>query len=181
MEPKEFPQVNRRLAAPAGMTPEQVGTLPIFSDGQYCVSLWQMTWQERLSALWHGHVWLYVMTGNTQPPVALEVTHDLFATKGDAVARVKHFMVNLSIINRNKDLAEKIKFYGVKSKNTALDFITYLVNTIHAVFVELWNVVKDGFEYARNVISENLALFIYFGMIVFIFGMAMAKVVRVEK
>lgn len=82
MKPAPFPQANRNLVAPAGKTKDEVGDLPVFSDGIYCVSLWQMSWRDRLSALFHGRVWLWVMSGNTQPPVSMVVEKDVFDQKG---------------------------------------------------------------------------------------------------
>lgn len=78
MEPSKFKQANRVLTAPKGMTPEECGDLHVFSDGQECISLWKGSWRERLSFLFFGHLWLYVMSGQTQPPVALSVTREIF-------------------------------------------------------------------------------------------------------
>lgn len=78
MEPIKFPQMNKTLGKPQGMTDEECGSLPVYSDGTYCISLWQMTWRERLSALFFGKVWLQVMSGQTQPPVALDAKNKLF-------------------------------------------------------------------------------------------------------
>jgi len=102
MKPTEFPQVTVRLGPPPGMTTDQVGTLPIFSDGTYCVSLWQMSWKERLSALIFGRAWLWIMSGPSQPPVMLDVTEDAFG--GGVIDRAKKFLVNLSIIKKIKKI-----------------------------------------------------------------------------
>lgn len=53
-----------------------VQSLPIFSDGEQCVSCWQMTWRERLSALFFGRAWLAILSGSTQPPVVIEITKE---------------------------------------------------------------------------------------------------------
>jgi hypothetical protein len=78
MEPIKFPQANKELGKPHGWTDEQCGALPVFSDGRQCISLWKMTWRERLSALFFGRVWLWVFMGDTQPPVGLEVIKEIF-------------------------------------------------------------------------------------------------------
>jgi hypothetical protein len=78
MEPINFLEANKTLGKPQGMTDEECGSLPIYNDGQYCISCWQMTWRERFSALFFGKVWLSVMSGHTQPPVALDVTKTIF-------------------------------------------------------------------------------------------------------
>jgi hypothetical protein len=79
MEPIGFPQANRNLLKPEGMTDEECGSLPVFSDGRQCISLWQLSWKERFSALFFGRVWLYVFSGATQPPVGLLATNEIFA------------------------------------------------------------------------------------------------------
>ena len=71
MNPVPFPQANRNLTAPAGMTREECGDLPTFTDGRHCISLWGLSWRERLRVLFTGRVWLWVWSGHTQPPVAL--------------------------------------------------------------------------------------------------------------
>jgi hypothetical protein len=78
MEPTSFPQSNKTLGPPPGMTEEECGKLPIFTDGKQCVSLWQMNWRERLSALFVGRIWLFVMSGQTQPPVLLMAKKEIF-------------------------------------------------------------------------------------------------------
>ena len=71
MEPIKFKQSNKELLKPEGWTDEQCESLPVYSDGEQCVSLWKMTWRERLSALFYGKVWLFVYGGKTQPPVGM--------------------------------------------------------------------------------------------------------------
>ena len=78
MEPNKFPQANKDLVKPEGWTDEECGTLPVYNDGQQCISLWKMTWRERFSALFFGKVWLFVVSGNTQPPVLLLATKEIF-------------------------------------------------------------------------------------------------------
>ena len=78
MEPIKFEQANKDLLKPEGMTDEECGSLPVWSDGKECISLWQMTWRERLSALFFGRVWLSVHSGFTQPPVWLMATKEIF-------------------------------------------------------------------------------------------------------
>ena len=78
MEPQKFPQANKDLLKPEGWTDEECETLPVYTDGQQCISLWKLTWAERFSALFFGKVWLYVHSGHTQPPVALSATQQIF-------------------------------------------------------------------------------------------------------
>lgn len=53
------------------MTADKCAPLPVYVDGKQCVSCWQLSWKEKLSALLFGRIWLYVLSGETQPPVAL--------------------------------------------------------------------------------------------------------------
>jgi hypothetical protein len=85
MEPINFEQANKNLLKPEGWTDEQCGSLPVFTDGQQCISLWKMTWGERLSALFFGKVWLYVISGQTQPPVSLLATKQIFGEAKEAL------------------------------------------------------------------------------------------------
>jgi hypothetical protein len=78
MEPIEFEQANKNLLKPEGMSDEECGSLPVFTDGKQCISLWKMTWGERLSALFFGKIWLFVHMGQTQPPVALMAAREIF-------------------------------------------------------------------------------------------------------
>ena len=78
MKPINFPQANKALLQPEGMTDEECGSLPVHTDGHTCLSLWKLSWRERLSALFFGKAWLWVYSGQTQPPVALMAYRDVF-------------------------------------------------------------------------------------------------------
>ncbi len=78
MNPLEFKQQTVILAKPSGMTDEECGPLAIYSDGQQFISLWRMSWRERLSSLFFGKAWLFVHSGQTQPPVFLIATKEIF-------------------------------------------------------------------------------------------------------
>lgn len=67
--PISFDEMSGVRTAPPGQP--AVGDLPVWSDGSVCVSLWRLTWGERLAALWRGKIWLRIRSGQTQPPVAL--------------------------------------------------------------------------------------------------------------
>lgn len=72
MEPVPFRYQNRVLQ-PSGKeyseNVTEVVPLPVWTDGEQCVSCWRMSWRERLSALLFGRVWLAILSGTTQPPV----------------------------------------------------------------------------------------------------------------
>lgn len=78
MEPKNFEQANKNLLKPEGMTEDECGSLPVFTDGTQCISCWQMTWRERWAALFFGKIWLSVYSGQTQPPVWLMSANKIF-------------------------------------------------------------------------------------------------------
>lgn len=83
MIPTDFPQANRRLGPPAGLSSEQCGTLAVLTDGQHCVSKWIPTAEDLERILAGGPVWLVVWSGATQPPVAL-TTEQPFVTAAEA-------------------------------------------------------------------------------------------------
>ena len=76
MKPIPFKHCNKELQ-PSGKkysaNVTDVQPLPIWTDGEQCVSCWQMTWRERFAALFRGRVWLAMLTGKTQPPACLSV------------------------------------------------------------------------------------------------------------
>ena len=81
MKPINFEQANKVLNGNKktySAQVEGVEPLPIFTNQEQCVSLWKMSWKERLSALFFGRVWLAVLSGSTQPPVVLFATKKYF-------------------------------------------------------------------------------------------------------
>jgi hypothetical protein len=71
MTPTNFPESNRTLVKPANLTEEECGSLPIFTDGQICVSCWELSEEEKQKILKTGKIWLMVWSGTTQPPVCI--------------------------------------------------------------------------------------------------------------
>ncbi len=78
MKPVKFKESNKLLQKPANMTDEECSPLPVYSDGQQCISCWKPSWMERFSILFFGKVWLSVFTSKTQPPVWIEGTKTIF-------------------------------------------------------------------------------------------------------
>lgn len=78
MEPGYFKQANRQLLKPSSMSDEECGSLLVWSDDTQCVSLWKLNFWERLSVLLFGNIWLTVLSGETQPPVALQAKKTIF-------------------------------------------------------------------------------------------------------
>jgi len=79
MKPIQFKHSNK-VGQPSGKkysgNVTGVDPLPIWTDGEQCVSCWKMSWKERLFALLFGRVWLAVLSGNTQPAVSVVVSKD---------------------------------------------------------------------------------------------------------
>jgi len=71
MKPVAFEQANTLLAPPEGWTPEECTPLPVHSDGATCISRWRPTEEQRQAISEGADIWLWVVSGRTQPPVAL--------------------------------------------------------------------------------------------------------------
>lgn len=69
MIPADFPEKTVDLQRPAGMSEEECQPLPVFRDGERCISCWRGTWLDRLRFLLTGRAWLQVWSGSSQPPV----------------------------------------------------------------------------------------------------------------
>jgi len=76
MDPVNFPQANKTLTAPGSMP--ECGELPVFTDGKVCVSVWQLSFIERLRLIWYGRLWLFVWSGETQPPIGMIIDYTVF-------------------------------------------------------------------------------------------------------
>ena len=81
MIPMSFKEANRELKKPDSMTDEECGSLCVFSDGEQCVSKWKMSWKERLFCLFFGYVWVYILSGKTQPPIFVDAKRTAFRTE----------------------------------------------------------------------------------------------------
>lgn len=66
-----FPQANRILGPPKGMTEEECGTLELYQDEKQCISCWILSDEEIEKLKQTRRIWLGVMGG--QPPVWLMV------------------------------------------------------------------------------------------------------------
>lgn len=72
MKPIEFPQASKTLTRPPGEKYKLVKPLPVYTDEIGCISCWKATWKDRLNILFHGKIWVGVMSGNeSQPPISL--------------------------------------------------------------------------------------------------------------
>lgn len=78
MTPIKFSESNKVLGKPESMKDAECGSLPIFTDGGQCISLWKLTWNERLQILFRGKLWVSVLSGQTQPPIWLDTQKTVF-------------------------------------------------------------------------------------------------------
>lgn len=70
-EPTTFPEANKILARPASMTDEECVSLPVFTDGQTCISRWQPSADDLERLVRGAPIWVWVISGATQPPIAI--------------------------------------------------------------------------------------------------------------
>lgn len=73
MIPVDFPERNKVLEKPKGMTDEECHDLEIFTDGKQCVSCWKLNKEELELIQQTGKIYLGVVSGQTQPPVWIAV------------------------------------------------------------------------------------------------------------
>lgn len=79
MKPLYFKESTIKLLPPASIPKGKCGNLCILQteDGQ-CVSLWTTSIWGRVKFLFHGKLWLGVVSGRTQPPVWLDMSNNIF-------------------------------------------------------------------------------------------------------
>lgn len=75
MIPTDFPERNRVLEKPKGMTDEECFDLEIFTDGNECISCWKLNKEELEEVNRTGKIWLRIVSGYTQPPVSLQTEY----------------------------------------------------------------------------------------------------------
>ncbi len=85
MTPIKFQESNKDLLKPVGMTDAECSSLPVFTDGKQCISLWQLTWKERFQVLFLGRIWLAVLSGQTQPPVWMDSRKTVFKNNSSSL------------------------------------------------------------------------------------------------
>jgi len=76
MNPIKFEAMDGVLGAPQAWDGDKHGPckgLPVLRRDGVCISCWKPTWRERIYIFLGKPVWLHVVSGKTQPPVAVEV------------------------------------------------------------------------------------------------------------
>lgn len=82
LTPVDFKEANSYLNPPKEADGcYNIEPLAVYTDGEVCVSRWRLTLRQRLKVLFTGHIWLEILSGHTQPPVALDCSKTVFLTK----------------------------------------------------------------------------------------------------
>ena len=87
MTPCDFKEGNKTLYKPESMTDDECKPLLVFTDGKQCVSCWKPSFRERMTILFGGSAWLYVLSGVTQPPVYVTAENPFSEPKPCALKR----------------------------------------------------------------------------------------------
>jgi hypothetical protein len=69
MHPISFKEANKVLGPPVGVSEEECLPLPVFTDGEQCISKWKLTADEIEQIKQTGEIWVSVYSGVTQPPI----------------------------------------------------------------------------------------------------------------
>lgn len=79
MKPIHFKEAKVELQKPPNMSAEECAPLWVdrTADGQ-CVSCWTTSFWQRVLFLFHGRIWLGILSGETQPPVWLDCTKTVY-------------------------------------------------------------------------------------------------------
>ena len=74
MKAVKFPEANKVLVHPKSMTEEECRDLHVLQteDGRL-ISCWELDGDELMKILETKRIWLHVWSGDTQPPVSLDV------------------------------------------------------------------------------------------------------------
>jgi hypothetical protein len=75
MKPIPFNEATNVLQKPDNMTDEECTSLPVFRDGKVCISLWKASLFERIKFMITGKIWIWVLSGKTQPPIILSIKY----------------------------------------------------------------------------------------------------------
>lgn len=81
MKPIEFKEQTKVLSKPKSMTDEECSSMAIWNDGEKCISCWKASLKERIRFLFTGKMWLWVLSGVTQPPVLVDVQNPFIKGK----------------------------------------------------------------------------------------------------
>ena len=75
MKPIKFKEANKTLLKPHGMSEEECTSLYIYTNGRSCISLWKVSWLERIQILFTGKIWFQILSGQSHAPIKLDVKY----------------------------------------------------------------------------------------------------------
>ena len=79
MRPLNFKEATIELKKPSSMSDEECGSLFIYNTEKgECISLWTVSFWNRLKFLFHGKLWIGILSGKTQPPIWLDMNKTIF-------------------------------------------------------------------------------------------------------
>ena len=78
MKTIKFKEATKELLKPESMTDEECKSMWVFNDGKQCISCWKVPIWKRIKMLFHGKVWISVLSGQTQPPIWCDVEKTIF-------------------------------------------------------------------------------------------------------
>ena len=78
MKPVKFKEAEIELKKPESMSDAECGSLWIYRKDDECISCWETSLWNRIKFLFHGKIWLGVLSGKSQPPVWLDCTKTVF-------------------------------------------------------------------------------------------------------
>lgn len=135
MKPIDFPQSTKVLQRPSTMTEQECQSLHVWNDGKQCVSCWKLSFKERMKVLFHGKVWLGVLSGKTQPPVFL--SGESVFEKAPLKERIKAFFAEAkeSIIKAFESVREAAKQPDKRKHFIAGAIIAFVVGVLIAPWV----------------------------------------------
>jgi hypothetical protein len=74
MKPVSFKYQNNLVVPSGKQYPDyvtKVSSVPVYTDGVQCVTRWKLSILERIQVLFFGHLWLSLLSGETQPPACI--------------------------------------------------------------------------------------------------------------
>jgi hypothetical protein len=66
---KPMSDLGEGIQANLECTGENFEPLPVFDDGQVCLTRWRLSFKERLQVLFGGSIWVCI--GGVQPPMSI--------------------------------------------------------------------------------------------------------------
>lgn len=169
MKPIDFPQSTKVLQRPSTMTEQECQSLHVWNDGKQCVSCWKLSFKERMKVLFHGKVWLGVLSGKTQPPVFL--SGECVFEKAPIKERLRAFFAEVkeSIIEAFESVREATKQPDKRKHFIVGALIAFIVGVLIAPWVGfiagcLAAILKEWWDSKGHGTVEVMdALFTIFG------------------